>query len=114
MKNLRVTYYNQRLNSSSKERTEDVLKNIYWRKGEEPADWRNFDGEIQVKAEQTRGGDYATVRVIDDIYKWVIRDLNSERDIRFVEIELTKDNFREVKAQNNQVESYQVGEFIQI
>lgn len=59
METFRITYKNYDLKHNAADRLKKDLKNLYWNKP--PKDWDDFDGEIEVKEEQPRGGDCVSV-----------------------------------------------------
>jgi len=83
MKTIRVTFRNYA--QQSEERILNILKNIYWEKP--PANWRNFDEDIEIIEEQPRGGDCFELVINDEKFKakWVINDLQKIKDIRSIE-----------------------------
>ena len=89
MKNLEISFYNYSLNERGSERAENVLKNFFWQVGEEPENWRQFDGEIEVSQLQSKGGDCFSVKVDENAWngillKRVIDYLIKVKDVRYI------------------------------
>lgn len=76
---LRISFANMSLLKSTKERVEDFLKPLYWIEGQEPEDWRDFDGDIKINPLQNRGGNCAEIEVSAEWAKWMIEFISSKR-----------------------------------
>lgn len=82
---IRVTYSNY-ANYSEPSRLDKDLKNLYWQEGKEPEDWFYFDGEIETKQVQSRGGDCFEVEISESYNEnWVLEHLKKTTGVRFIE-----------------------------
>lgn len=95
MKTYRITYKNYDLKNSNIERSKKDLKNLFWIKGSEPANWNQFDNEIVFFGKQDRGGDCIEITFSENVSEnWknaMLKALKNKRDIRSIEIK--KSNF---------------------
>jgi len=112
---LRAIFRNYALNNVSENRLTEILKNYYWLEGQEPENWKNFDGEIEILKHQDMSGDTAIVytnnqKNFENIYNFLFKI----RDIRFIEIEYndTTKDFISKKINNfNAYSQFEEGRF---
>jgi hypothetical protein len=101
--------------SNSINRFQDLLKDFYW--SEAPEDWKQFDGDIDIKYLQPTNGDRALIEVSQKWTEWTFNFLKKNPDVRRVEIRytnLSKDFIRKNKRLDNYPENYYEGNLIQM
>ena len=90
-KEFRITFYSlgTMVNNS---RLSNLIKNQYWQAGKEPDDWENFDGDIEIKRLQDRGGDCFLLSMTD---AWFLTptliQLYKDRNVRSIEIKINNE-----------------------
>jgi hypothetical protein len=90
MKNFRITYRGFLLGTSSNERMENELKNFYWLVGQEPENWKEFDGDIEIVSNEPRGvNDSFVINVSEEWAQWTLdylKDVFTKSDLRYIEV----------------------------
>ena len=96
----RITFRNFSIEESNVERTQELLKNLYYLENKEPENWKLFENEIDIDSQQSRGGDCVEITFAETMSaNWInsiIKSINSKREVRSIEKKISNFEYEEI------------------